>query len=172
MGGQSVRSSSLDRQKRFPRPSMNFSRTRSPRRRSLARRLGRRWAGRAARMLEQPLASSCCASVVPQHAVIVVSVSIIIATASSLQPFWLACLQATEVIQRSFSGCCSSLRLIFLPSAELPRHPGGIGPRTALGSPCCRFACEPERFSAMLYSLPSDVELVALERFAPTEQRS
>jgi len=33
-------------------------------------------------------------------------------------------------------------------------------------SGCCRFACEPERFSV---SLPSDLELVAFVHFVPTE---
>ena len=37
-------------------------------------------------------------------------------------------------------------------------------------SGCC--CCAPERFSAMLFSLPSDLELVASERFVPTELRS
>ena len=36
-------------------------------------------------------------------------------------------------------------------------------------SGCCRFACEPERFSV---SLPFDLELVAFVHFVPTELRS
>ena len=69
-------------------------------------------------------------------------------------------LSQTSEGRRCFSPCCghcaSILKAAILLRLLLTRHPGG------------RFASEPERFSAMLLSLPSDLELVALD-LVPTE---
>ena len=46
--------------------------------------------------------------------------------------------------QRSFSGCCYLGTLVALDLGR-PWY-----------SPCCRWSCEPTRFSAMLFSLPSE----------------